>query len=736
PFEIVYSFTIDQQGNYWVCGEAGLYKGEANEFGSLTWSNLSELSGLEGQNFISLYMDSEGNIWAGTYGFGVYKFSAAGERIINYQTSNGLFDNNVIHISGNDSLIFFSTLGGGVSTYHTGLNRIINFQDETLNHSYIYATKDDNQGKVWIAGSLGSPAYISEGEVIYLLQTDYNFPQLYGIAIDSSGNAWFNTNDKGILLFLNDTIREYGTGQGITFKEIQSIIFDKLNNLVIISNQGIKFFKPGSGVIMEFGENTGLAYRYPILNSVFTDKQGQIWIGTETGIIKYNPDYLDQISDTPKIFLSTVKLYNTKVTRSGLKFRYNENNFTFEYTGLWFKNPEVLSYRYKLEGYDLNWTYSDLAQPFTYSKLPPGKFDFRAQVSIDGKTWTGSEDASFSFTIKPPFWKTWWFISAVVILIILGIYVYIRMRLAYLQRTKKELEEEVNRRTEEIRTQNEELETQKEEIEAQRDMAQQQRDQIEVQNEEIQASIRYAHRIQSAALPPKSNLDEILGEHFILNKPRDIVSGDFYWVAQRNGHIFFAVGDCTGHGVPGAFMSMLGMSALNDIVKSIDQFKASTMLTYLSNRIRESLHQGPSGHETSSMDGMDISLCIYEPASGALQYAGAYNSLYIINNGEIRNIRADNLSIGSDMEGSTGYTNHDIKTRKGDQLYLFSDGFPDQFGGPRGKKYKYQQFREFLLSIHKETMERQKWLMDEEIEAWCIGYPKVDDILVMGVKIE
>lgn len=733
PFEMVYSFTLDLKGNYWVCSETGLFNGIKDQNSSLEWVNVSEVTGLGNQNFISIYLDPLGSIWTGTYGSGVFRIDPEDYGYSNFTTRDGLNDNNVIHIAGNEQGTWFSTLGGGVSVYNYATSRIESYEDEHLNESYVYATFPVPGGETWIAGSLPSPALIKNDSVSYMDHLDYDFPQLYGIAIDSAGHTWFNTNSRGILCMMKDTILHFGETEGIEFEEIQSIIFDKWDNLVIISNEGIKFFNTRRGIVKNFGENTGLSYRYPVLNAVYTDKNDQVWIGTETGIIKYNPDYLDKISDTPRIFLSTVNLFGQPVTRKKSVYRHNENNFTFGYTGIWFNNPEGLSYRYKLEGYDLDWTYSRRNQPFTYSKLPPGEYTFVAQVSLDNNQWSDSEASVFAFTVKPPFWKRAWFIVLMVLLMISGVLLYIRLRLANLRKARDELEKEVDRRTEEIRTQNEELESQKEEIEAQRDLAEEQRDQIEHQNEEIQASIRYAFRIQTAALPPKSYLNDILGDHFVLNKPRDIVSGDFYWVARRDNHLFFAVGDCTGHGVPGAFMSMLGLTALNDIVKSLDICQAGEILDRLASRIRDSLHQGSADGNTSK-DGMDISLCIYEPDTRKLQFAAAHNSLYIINNGELRIVEADNIGIDSYVDESFNFTNHELNLKNDDVLYLFTDGFPDQFGGPKGKKYKYKRFREFLVKIHGETMMRQKWLLDEEIESWKIGHPQLDDIMVMGVK--
>jgi ligand-binding sensor domain-containing protein/serine phosphatase RsbU (regulator of sigma subunit) len=734
PFEEIYSLTKDNFGNLWVCTEIGIYLGVPDANGQFEWSNISEELNKEKTNFISLFNDKEGQIWAGTYDEGVFRINPSNLKYKKYTIKEGLSDNNIISISGDENIVWFSTAGGGVTSYNLSDGRFKGYSNTELKESNIYTTKSDKSGKTWIAGSLKYPAYIFRDSLFILRGTGNRYPVLYSVAIDSSGGVWFNTGDKGIIKISGNRIDSIGKKEGIGFNEIKSIIFDKLNNLLVISDYGLIFYNTISGDVIEFGENSGLSYQYPIENSVFTDKNHQVWIGTRTGIIKYNPEYLKVIGQNPKVFISVKNLFSNPVKPGKKRFRFNENNFTFGYTGIWFTNAEGLNYRYMLEGFDLKWNYSKRNQNFTYSKLPDGDYSFRAEVSIDGKNWYSYKESVYSFRILTPFWKTWWFFAVVLISAISGVYWYIKRRVYNLEKAKEQLEKEVQKRTEEIRKQNKELEEQKLEIASQRDLAEEHRDKIEAQKEEIQSSIRYARRIQTASLPPKKMLDSILKEYFILNKPRDIVSGDFYWIAQDSAHTYFSVGDCTGHGVPGSFMSMLGISALNDIVKSLQTCKASTILNLLRDRIQGSLHQDID-NEMVTNDGMDIGLCIFDPDTRILQFAAAHNSMYLIRDGEIQIFPADKIDIGRFSNEKVEFNNHTIQCLKGDLIYLFTDGYADQFGGPMRKKYKSQKLRDFLISIHNEPLEKQKILLDEEIEAWKGNLLQVDDILIMGVKI-
>jgi len=271
------------------------------------------------------------------------------------------------------------------------------------------------------------------------------------------------------------------------------------------------------------------------------------------------------------------------------------------------------------------------------------------------------------------------------------------------------------------------LSEQKNEISAQKDI-------IEERNRSITDSIEYASRIQTAVLPSLNFFDEWKLENFILFKPKDIVSGDFYW-GQKKDHMFcFAAADCTGHGVPGAFMSMLGNAYLNDIINSRKYNNAGNVLNQLREEVIKSLKQ--RGEEGETQDGMDIALCLYNKQANTLDFAGANNPVYLIRDNEITRIDADKMPIGIHRSSDKPFTNHCLKLQAGDIIYLFSDGYVDQFGGPVGKKFKYRAFREMLLQEHKKPMHEQKEMLEKAFVEWKGEIEQVDDVLVMGVKFD
>lgn len=256
---------------------------------------------------------------------------------------------------------------------------------------------------------------------------------------------------------------------------------------------------------------------------------------------------------------------------------------------------------------------------------------------------------------------------------------------------------------------------------------------ITQQKKEITDSIRYASRIQRAILPSDEILLQTLPEHFVLYLPRDIVSGDFFWLSQRGGKIVIVAADCTGHGVPGAFMSMLGVSFLYEIVNKEGIMQPASILNYLREHVKHTLSQ--TGKKDEAKDGMDISLCVFDPNEMKLEWAGAYNPLYLIRKGELMEFKADKMPIAIHMNDHLPFTNNEIPVQKGDTFYISSDGYADQFGGTEGRKFMSKKYKEMLLQIWDKPMNEQKEIIHKAHLDWRGGHEQVDDILVMGVRV-
>jgi serine phosphatase RsbU (regulator of sigma subunit) len=281
-----------------------------------------------------------------------------------------------------------------------------------------------------------------------------------------------------------------------------------------------------------------------------------------------------------------------------------------------------------------------------------------------------------------------------------------------LRENERVLEAKVIERTEEVVRQKEEIERQS--------------GKLEVLYKHVTDSIRYAKRLQDAILPPARFVKELLPDSFVLFKPKDIVSGDFYWLNKKSGRVLVAAVDCTGHGVPGAFMSLLGNNMLNQVVKENELLSAGDVLNKLNSLAAATISQ--KSEDGAIRDGMDLTLCI-------LDYAGANNPLYYFRDGKYNEVKADKFPIGYYSEEAKSFVSHRMDIRKGDIFYIFSDGYSDQFGGPKGKKFMVNQFRSMLARIHNLPMNEQKEILNQTIETWKGGLEQVDDILVIGFRI-
>ena len=254
---------------------------------------------------------------------------------------------------------------------------------------------------------------------------------------------------------------------------------------------------------------------------------------------------------------------------------------------------------------------------------------------------------------------------------------------------------------------------------------------VEEQKKDITDSIRYAKNIQEALLPTIENIKNALPDGFVLFQPKDIVSGDFYWMQDHNNKVYFAACDCTGHGVPGAFMSMMGSSLLDEAVVEKGITQPNEIFSEVRKGFINALKQ--TGETGQQKDGMDAVLCSWNK-NGTLEYSLAYNPLLLIRNGEILETKADKQPVGFHTKEQMPFTHHELKLEKGDTIYLFSDGYADQFGGKRNKKFMMKKFKKLLLSIQDKTMNEQKASLETTMAKWKSDTEQVDDILVMGVR--
>lgn len=408
---------------------------------------------------------------------------------------------------------------------------------------------------------------------------------------------------------------------------------------------------------------------------------------------------------------------------------YNNNDLSFFFSSPYYLEEDSVRFSYKLEGFDSEWSRWDYVNYRDYTNIPHGRYKFK----VRSKNIIGEEGnlAEFEFEILRPWYLTYVALLAYLLIAVLLVYVIIKLYTRRLINENIRLEGIVAERTKEVVRQKEELE----------------------------ASIHYASRIQRAILPTEGSLQGKVEDYFILFKPRDIVSGDFYWVSEKGPRLFVVAADCTGHGVPGAFMSILGISFLDEIINKSGYTDTDDILNALRTHVTESLKQmGEDEEETK--DGMDMGLLVINNNDESIEFSGAYNPCWKVrkltagekekflddklelkrgelSNGEyiLETLDADRMPIGISSRMGQSFTMHKQKLEKGATYYLFSDGYSDQFGGDYGRKFLKKNLKKLILEIQDVPVKQQKDLLDKRLLDWMGEAEQVDDILVMGIRI-
>jgi len=533
--------------------------------------------------------------------------------------------------------------------------------------------------------------------------------------------------------------------------------------------QAIEYYKKSLKTAEEINDKPGMSERYNNLGLVYADKgNNNLAINYYLKSFKIDEELGDKKGMA--IVLGNISLLNNQIKKYREAIKYAERSLEIA-KNIGSLDEQKCAYNYLSTAYDSLKNYKKTSQYLKLFKLlndsiyniESGKkikeMDAIYQTEKKQKEieLLNKDKELQNAKISKQETQKIGLIAGIILMLVLLVVIFV----SYNQKKKANKllvfqKHQIEEKNEELNQQNEEIASQRDEIESQRDLLINQKEHIEEIHKEVTDSINYAKRIQEAVLPVSAPARAVLGEHFILFKPKDIVSGDFYWATQTRGHVtllIVAVADCTGHGVPGAFMSMLGISFLNEIVRKQEVTQANHVLNELRKEIINALQQkGVSGEQK---DGMDISLLVVNTETNECQWAGANNPLYIVRGGQnpqgltkpvplqnlegLEEIKGDKMPIAI-YERMEPFTNHEFKVENGNCLYLFSDGFADQFGGAKGKKFMYKQFKEILVqtcpgtSQQIKTMNEQKEILDKIINEWIGNNEQIDDITVLGIK--
>ncbi|MFN7913391.1 MAG: SpoIIE family protein phosphatase [Bacteroidota bacterium] len=407
----------------------------------------------------------------------------------------------------------------------------------------------------------------------------------------------------------------------------------------------------------------------------------------------------------------------SNIIRGEYKLNHEDNNLNFHINSNQIVTPSANLFEYKLSGHDKKWINIGSNNQINLQNLSPGNYTL--QVKCLNSYNIESEILNIKFQINKPFYLTWWFICIIIITIILLVYFLIKTREKDLILKQQKLENIIYERTSEITVKAKEIEHQK--------------FQLEEKQKEIIDSIRYAKRIQQALLATKSVLDRNLNNYFVYYNPKDIVSGDFYWATNHHNLFYLIVADSTGHGVPGAFMSLLNINYLHEAINEKQILEPANILNYVRTRLINSLAE--DGSEEGGKDGMDCSLLCFNFERMELQYACAYNSILLIRDNQLLELECDRMPVGKGPKGEISFRNYSIEIKPNDLLFALTDGYADQFGGATGKKLKYKNLKNYILKNSQLSLIDQKIQLENSFNEWRGNIEQIDDVCIFGIKI-
>ncbi|MBN1183670.1 MAG: SpoIIE family protein phosphatase [Bacteroidales bacterium] len=728
PDNAISSIAQDRSGNYWCTGSLGLYR-FARDNDRLEYVQNVMLDDFENVDINRILFLTGNNIIFGTASDGILLIRD--NKVYHYNETQGLAGNEVNCLYADTSKIWIGT-GKGLSLLTKDTLMDLTHKQASLANG-VNAIVQDKKGNVYLGSNNGIVVLKGEEVLRFGKANNLMHVRINSLVLDEKNNLFVGTLGGGIYTCSVDNISGNtlfktfaGDGKLLSdnvfsmakFKDTLLVVgTDKGANIIEIEYDSI----PLVSAIHSYDNSNGFLNTECNPNAILVDQSSYVWFGTKSGLTCYDRQREQKYHKKPRIYLTGLEV-NFEAVKwqskddgpdewysfpKNLKLKHNENYLNFSFSGVYFS--EGLQYQYFLEGLNRDWSNPSLERTEDFSKLSPGKYNFRVRAVT--KSGLISDEQSFAFRIKPPFWRTWWFTLLFFAAIIYLVIWYIRYREQKLKHDKEVLEETVKQRTQEIR---------------------EQKTHIEQQKQELTDSIEYAKRIQDAVISQPTGIEKYLSDYFIMFLPRDIVSGDFYWFGEYDNKFIFSVADCTGHGVPGAFMSMLGIRLLNEIVLERGVTAPNEILDQLRDGVIHALKQ--EGKESTTKDGMDMALCTIDKSKGKLYFSGAYNALWLIRGDEVLTYKADRMPVAIYFK-LNDFTCHEIDCQPGDQLYLFSDGFPDQFGGPEQKKYMSKKLRENLLSISHLPMDQQREYLLKEFYEWKGDSEQIDDVSLMGVKI-
>jgi ligand-binding sensor domain-containing protein/serine phosphatase RsbU (regulator of sigma subunit) len=776
PINDVFKVLVDKEKNLWIgTNGAGLSKFMGHRYAHVTSAELPGLSPVK-----AIVKARDKSYWAGTELSGLYNFSLEGNKVVfkknirsgfenrkisglaidkdnalwvatdngvtrllngtmrSFGVGDGLIDQRVNCIyADRRNRLWIGTIGG-LSLYEDGGFNNISESNGLINNE-VQCVLEDKPGNIWIGTFGGLIKFDGEKLYSYFEEDGLLEKKIQCLAEGKNGNIYIGTFGGGIYRCATSgakaQIAQLCGDNELTSNNINSLTFENDTTLIAATSQGLnKIHLTGDYKVRSIssaGRADGFSSVENSPNAALNDEENRVlWFGTPKGLTLYYP-----FNDKPNRVRPSIRILRMLVNGRARNFNekmrlgYSENSVKFDFVSVSLTNPMANEYFAKLSGLDTGWNRLlinkqnlDEFVSVEYKKLQPGRYIL--QLKARNNDGAESDIATVKFFIRQPFYKNPWFIAGAFVIGFILIYLFFRYREKQLIREKNKLERIVTARTAEVVAS-------KREIEAQKDL-------LQLQKHEIMDSINYSKRIQNAILPERRELSDRFPESFILYRPKDIVSGDFYFFrTDAQEGFYLAVADCTGHGVPGAFMSMIGSKELSEAVS--ESASPAQILRELNIGVRSTLKQ--NNLELGIKDGMDIGLVHIgkESKTGCkVAFAGANRPLWVLKRGagNILEIKPTKAAIGGYTPDAQEFEQHNIQLRKGDSIYLFSDGYADQFGGESGKKMMTRRLKELMVECSELPMRAQEDRLRTYFDAWKgTDNEQVDDVLLIGVQL-
>lgn len=708
PFHPETHAIFERNDTIWTGSYGKIYLSYADV--SNVEDSLGKESGLPDGEITAIHQTANSELWIGTATGVLMRKDGHSKKFMNIKLTTEFNGQRINHILGLENKIYVAT-DYGIFVFTD--NKLVSHLSilSGLAHNVVKSLYTDRKGRIWIASSNSEITYIQDGEIHNIPSLlDGAMIQIRCFAEDNEGNMWLGTDGLGLMKINGDSVDIITKANGLYSDYCYSMTCDQRNKLwvghrgalsrVNILENSIEIFDPGNGYDIDFMEN-----------AINRSPSGTLYFGINEGLLRYEPDKDRKNTAEPVLRILSFQVNDSTHAQTGdITLPYGEYKLSFEYIGTSLKAPKDVVYQYYLEGYETTWNNPDPNRLREYNKIGPGDYTFKIKC-FNGDGHGGETIVSIKIFIDKPFWLKWWFLVICVLVIGITVRYIIMRRERMLRENQEKLQRALDERTKEVVEQKELLEE---------------------KNKDITDSITYARNIQKAMLPAIDSLKSYFNDAFVYYKPRDIVSGDFYWVEKFDNTIVVSCADCTGHGVPGAFMSLIGTTLLKEVSSKKIVQSSRDVLVHLESELNRMLNKQEG---ISVEDGMDITVFDYHMDTGILNVASANRPVIFYHKGEWIEIKGDRLSIGGTRhDKAKDFTLYDFKVQKGDRIYMFSDGITDQFGGGEGKKLKRSGFASWIQQSGHLPLQDQRAFIRDQFHDWKGDHDQLDDIIVIGIE--